>query len=87
MSTEPKKRKFVSPPPRRPPPRAPLTNPKSIIHVQESNDNIKLKIQQAKNFAVSQAQQDGCTANFRIFDSPYGNFLIPVIPTRQELGG
>lgn len=46
-----------------------------------------INIQRAKNFAVAQAQQEGCTANFRIFDSPFGNFLIPAIPTRAELSG
>lgn len=45
------------------------------------------RIQQAKNYAVAQAQQEGCTGNFKIFDSPFGNFLVPVIPTRAELGG
>ncbi|XAR53393.1 hypothetical protein NMG60_11021934 [Bertholletia excelsa] len=48
--------------------------------------NIHQRIQQAKSFAVAQAQQDGCMANFKIFDSPFGNFLVPVIPTRAELG-
>nr|GMC63494.1 uncharacterized protein LOC109186307 isoform X1 [Ipomoea batatas] len=45
------------------------------------------KIKQAKNLAVAQAQQEGSKGNFRIFDSPFGNFLVPVIPTRAELGG
>ncbi|KAL3532539.1 hypothetical protein ACH5RR_006060 [Cinchona calisaya] len=51
------------------------------------SSSINLKIQQAKNFAVAQAQQEGCTGNYRIFDSPFGNFLVPVIPTRAELSG
>lgn len=46
---------------------------------------VNLTIQQAKNLAVTQAQQDGSTGNFKIFDSPYGNFLVPVVPTRDEL--
>ncbi|WJX25991.1 hypothetical protein P8452_14975 [Trifolium repens] len=37
------------------------------------------------HFAITQAQQDGCTGNYRIFDSPYGNFLVPVVPTHAEL--
>lgn len=48
---------------------------------------IDLRIQQAKNHAIAQAQQDGSKANFKIFDSPFGNFLVPVVPTRAELGG
>ena len=43
------------------------------------------RIQQAKNFALAQAQQEGSTGNYRIFDSPFGNFLVPVVPTRAEL--
>lgn len=46
---------------------------------------VNLANQQAKNVAVTQAQQDGCTGQFRIFDSPFGNFLVPVIPTPAEL--
>ena len=45
------------------------------------------RIQQAKNNAVAQAQQDGTKGNFRIFDSPFGNFMVHVVPTRDELGG
>ncbi|GMN50643.1 hypothetical protein TIFTF001_019801 [Ficus carica] len=44
------------------------------------------RIQQAKHFAIAQAQQDGCTGNFRIFDSPFGNYFVPVVPTRKDLG-
>ena len=44
-------------------------------------------IQQARDYAVAQAQQDGCTGNFRVIDSPFENYLLPVIPTRAELGG
>ncbi|PRQ46715.1 hypothetical protein RchiOBHm_Chr2g0091981 [Rosa chinensis] len=42
-------------------------------------------IRQARDFAVAQAQQDGVLGNFKIFDSPFGNFLVPVIPTAKEL--
>ncbi|KAL2479891.1 Uncharacterized protein Adt_32857 [Abeliophyllum distichum] len=48
--------------------------------------SINIRIQQARDSAVAQAQQDGCTGNFRIFDSPYGNYLVPVIPTLADLG-
>ncbi|KAL8102484.1 hypothetical protein AgCh_027108 [Apium graveolens] len=49
------------------------------------NRGIDPKIQQARDCAVAQAQQDSCMGNFKIFDSPFGNFLVPVIPTREEL--
>ncbi|PWA70934.1 hypothetical protein CTI12_AA260290 [Artemisia annua] len=45
------------------------------------------RIQQAKNNAVAQVQQDGTKGNFRIFDSPFGNFMVPVVLTCAELGG
>ncbi|GLT61509.1 hypothetical protein SLA2020_342100 [Shorea laevis] len=46
-----------------------------------------VRVQQARNSAVAQAQKDGCTGNYKIFDSPFGNFLVPVVPSRAELGG
>ncbi|KAG6511166.1 hypothetical protein ZIOFF_029221 [Zingiber officinale] len=48
---------------------------------------VKIQIQQAKKFAVSQAQQEGCLGNYRSFDSPFGNYIVPVIPTRADLFG
>ncbi|RVW38353.1 hypothetical protein CK203_071210 [Vitis vinifera] len=48
---------------------------------------IHFRIEQARRHAVAQAQQEGCTANFKIFDSRFGNFLLPVIPTHAELNG
>nr|XP_010915176.2 uncharacterized protein LOC105040380 [Elaeis guineensis] len=45
------------------------------------------KVQQAKKFAVTQAQQEGCLGNYRSFDSPFGNYLVPVIPTHADLIG
>ncbi|KAH0970565.1 hypothetical protein GBA52_022721 [Prunus armeniaca] len=60
----------------------------SVTTVQEAqtiSSGINLRVQQAKNAAVAQAQQDGATGNFRIFDSPFGNYLVPVVPTSKEL--
>ncbi|KAK7314396.1 hypothetical protein VNO77_32918 [Canavalia gladiata] len=39
-------------------------------------------IQQAKYFAMAQAKEDGCTGNYRVFDSPFA----PTVPhyTHQE---
>ncbi|CAL9027769.1 unnamed protein product, partial [Prunus brigantina] len=58
------------------------------LQVQEAqtiSSGVNLRVQQAKNAAVAQAQQDGSTGNFRIFDSPFGNYLVPVVPTSKEL--
>ncbi|MBA0838881.1 hypothetical protein Goarm_004665 [Gossypium armourianum] len=59
------------------------TSSSRITGVQTSDIN-SFRIQQDKNFAVAQAQQDGCTGNFMKFDSWYGNFLVPVVPSRAE---
>ncbi|MBA0810366.1 hypothetical protein Gohar_002369, partial [Gossypium harknessii] len=59
------------------------TSTSRIPGVQTSDIN-SFRIQQDKNFAVAQAQQDGCTGNFMKFDSWYGNFLVPVVPSRAE---
>ncbi|KAJ4836463.1 hypothetical protein Tsubulata_028165 [Turnera subulata] len=89
------KRRKIHPPPSRgtvspPGPRTgnPPPNPISTSTATKPQTSIiNQKIQQAKNFAVAQAQHDGSTGNFRIFDSPFGNYLVPVVPTRAELGG
>ncbi|KAG9443212.1 hypothetical protein H6P81_019066 [Aristolochia fimbriata] len=43
------------------------------------------KVQQAKIFAVAQAQRDGCKGNFRSFNSHFGSYLLPIIPTLADL--
>ncbi|OMO58316.1 hypothetical protein COLO4_34733 [Corchorus olitorius] len=61
------------------------TSSLTVPGAQISDTNFR--IQQAKNFAVAQAQQDGCMGSFKTFDSQYGNFLVPVVPSRAELTG
>ncbi|KAG6411281.1 hypothetical protein SASPL_129359 [Salvia splendens] len=61
--------------------------PSKRIKTDPSISSSSKGIQQARDYAVAQAKQDGCTGNFRVFDSPFGNFLVPVIPTRAQLGG
>ncbi|KAJ8638641.1 hypothetical protein MRB53_012908 [Persea americana] len=61
----------------------PIHSAVQVIHVGRTD----LNVQQAKNLAVAQAQQEGCTGNFRSFDSQFGNFLVPVIPTEADLIG
>lgn len=58
-----------------------------VSEAQTSSGGVRLSssIQQARDYAVAQAQQDGVLGNFKIFDSPFGNFLVPVIPTAKEL--
>ncbi|KAG0485008.1 hypothetical protein HPP92_009087 [Vanilla planifolia] len=46
---------------------------------------IDANIQLAKKQAIDEALRDGCLGNFRSFDSQFGNFLLPVIPTEADL--
>ncbi|XP_076951047.1 uncharacterized protein LOC143624216 [Bidens hawaiensis] len=99
MEPETKKRKttFRRPPPRRSTavpsptekndPSLSTATPKPLVNVAQTGAMVDLRIQHAKNHAIAQAQQDASQANFKIFDSPFGNFLVPVVPTRAELGG
>ncbi|XP_031478380.1 uncharacterized protein LOC116249287 isoform X2 [Nymphaea colorata] len=41
--------------------------------------------QLAKLSAIEEAWKDGCTGSFKSFDSEFGNFLVPVIPTLDVL--
>ncbi|KAM6583295.1 hypothetical protein CsatB_010297 [Cannabis sativa] len=83
MAPEPKRRKLQPPPFRRIVAGSEERLDKSVPVAQIGNAN--LRIQQAKNFAISQAQQDGSTGNFKVFDSPFGNYFVPVVPTRKDL--
>ncbi|XWS69944.1 hypothetical protein CRYUN_Cryun03dG0006900 [Craigia yunnanensis] len=90
---EPKRRKIHKPPPRRTVSSPFSKTPKdakwrSSLTVPGSQTSaISFRIQQDKTFAVAQAKQDGCTGNFKKFDSQCGNFLVPVVPSRAELTG
>ncbi|KAI3757662.1 hypothetical protein L6452_05205 [Arctium lappa] len=95
MEPETKKRKVFRPPPRRVTPSpsgkkdhaVSASTIKPTVNVAQTRVVIDPRIQLAKNHAVAEAQKDGSKANFRIFDSPFGNYLVPVVPTRAELGG
>ncbi|OEL20033.1 hypothetical protein BAE44_0018947, partial [Dichanthelium oligosanthes] len=39
------------------------------------------KVREAKRFAVLQAQREGCIGSYKSFDSLFGNYLVPVIPS------
>ncbi|XVE54182.1 hypothetical protein DITRI_Ditri03aG0060000 [Diplodiscus trichospermus] len=91
---EPKRRKIHKPPPRRTVTSTASKTPKdakstaiSLTVPRAQINGISFRIQEAKNFAIAQTQQDGCTGNFKILDSQYGNFLVPVVPSRAELTG
>ncbi|CAN0901458.1 hypothetical protein LINGRAHAP2_LOCUS21435 [Linum grandiflorum] len=52
-----------------------------------NNKNVRVdpKIEQGKKCAVAEAQKDRCTGNYKIFDSPFENYLLPVVPSRADL--
>ncbi|KAL5226372.1 hypothetical protein ABZP36_014637 [Zizania latifolia] len=41
------------------------------------------KVREAKRFAVFQAQHEGCLGSYKSFDSLFGNYLVPVIPSND----
>ncbi|XP_008657241.1 uncharacterized protein [Zea mays] len=41
------------------------------------------KVREAKRFAVLEAQHEGCLGSYKSFDSLFGNYLVPVIPTND----
>eukprot|EP01018_Ginkgo_biloba_P002164 Gb_36301 [translate_table: standard] len=49
-----------------------------VLSKQKYNE---ISLQQARRFAVVQAKAMGATGNFKSFDSHFGNYLVPVIPT------
>lgn len=69
-----------------PPNRKKVEGPESMPP-QIQSSNVDLRIKQAMNHAVAEANQDACTGNFKAFQSPFGNYLVPVIPTRAKLDG
>lgn len=71
----PARRAFIQPPKRR------ATDTTAVVIAQTSS------VIQERDAAVAQARQDKTTGNFRIFDSPFRNFLVPVIPTLADLAG
>ncbi|CAN1167392.1 hypothetical protein LINPERHAP2_LOCUS27215 [Linum perenne] len=95
MAPQPKRRKIKQPPnkesssgSKNPKDEAAIRNATAEIGLSCGNNvraDSMIRIQQSKNFAVSEAQKDGCTGNYKIFDSPFGNFLLPVVPTREDL--
>lgn len=83
MSSEPKRRKIDGEPP------APVARSAFIQPPKRratDSTSAQTSLIHDRNAAVAQAQQDGWTGSFRIFDSPFRNFLVPVIPTPAELG-
>jgi len=41
------------------------------------------KVREAKRRAILQAQHEGCLGSYRSFDSIFGNYLVPVIPSND----
>lgn len=82
--------KFKPPPNRKrvePPPSSSLSE--NIDRDRDGRMRIPMgqtnNVKKAQNYAMVEAHQDGCTGNFRTFESVFGNYLVPVIPSRAEL--
>ncbi|PUZ54850.1 hypothetical protein GQ55_5G164400 [Panicum hallii var. hallii] len=39
------------------------------------------KVREAKRLVILQAQHEGCLGSYKSFDSVFGNYLVPVIPS------
>ncbi|PHT39435.1 putative GTP-binding protein OBGM, mitochondrial [Capsicum baccatum] len=72
----PGRREFIQPPKKR------TTDTTSVIATTQTSSLIK-----ERDVALTQAKLDKATGNFRVFDSPFRNFLVPVIPTLADLTG
>ncbi|KAK9947851.1 hypothetical protein M0R45_003451 [Rubus argutus] len=72
----PKRRKIAEPPSqsRRDVSKGTVATSVTVSEAQTSSGGVSLisSIQQGRDFAVAQAQQDGVLGNFKIFDSPFG---------------
>nr|ACG40910.1 hypothetical protein [Zea mays] len=86
----PPKRRKIEPPRRTRPSQVTIDN-KSVS--SSSNSSTPLgslparvdlnKVREAKRFAVLEAQHEGCLGSYKSFDSLFGNYLVPVIPTND----
>ncbi|TQE02366.1 hypothetical protein C1H46_012005 [Malus baccata] len=59
------------------------TSVTTVPESQSTSAGLNLRIVQAKNAAVAQAQKDGATGSYRIFDSPFKDYLVRVNPHCQ----
>ncbi|XP_066309892.1 uncharacterized protein [Miscanthus floridulus] len=85
----PPKQRKIDPPRRARPSQVTLDKDKSVASSNSSSIPGSLparvdlnKLREAKRFAVLQAQHEGCRS-YESFDSLFGNYLVPVIPTND----
>jgi hypothetical protein len=41
------------------------------------------KVRETKRLVILQAQHEGCLGSYKSFDSVFGNYLVPVIPSND----
>jgi len=58
--------------------RPPECYAEDVLSPQKSYE---ISVQQFRRSAIAQAQAVGAPGNFKRFDSQFGNYLVPVIPT------
>ncbi|CAN6680944.1 unnamed protein product [Malus baccata var. baccata] len=49
-----------------------------VLPPVENKSRVGTSVTTAKNAAVAQAQKDGATGSYRIFDSPFKDYLVRV---------
>ncbi|KAK8453639.1 hypothetical protein SEVIR_5G316500v4 [Setaria viridis] len=85
----PLKRRKIEPPRRTRPSQVTLDKDKSAASSNSSVSGVLParvdlnKVREAKRFVVLQAQHEGCLGSYKSFDSLFGNYLVPVIPSND----
>ncbi|WVZ68871.1 hypothetical protein U9M48_017752 [Paspalum notatum var. saurae] len=86
----PPKRRKIEPPRRARPSQATLLDKDKLAASSNSSVSGMLparvdlnKVREAKRFVVLQAQHEGCLGSYKSFDSLFGNYLVPIIPSKD----
>ncbi|GJN17714.1 hypothetical protein PR202_gb04807 [Eleusine coracana subsp. coracana] len=89
-ATPPPKRRKIEPPRRNRPSQVAVDKDKLAAPSSSSSVPGALparvdlnKVSEAKRFAILQAQHEGCLGSYKSFDSHFGNYLVPVIPSND----
>ncbi|PAN28587.1 hypothetical protein PAHAL_5G163900 [Panicum hallii] len=83
----PPKRRKIEPPRRTRPSQVTLDKDKSATSSNSSVSGVVAvrvdlnKVREAKRLVILQAQHEGCLGSYKSFDSVFGNYLVPVIPS------
>ncbi|XP_039813538.1 uncharacterized protein LOC120676349 [Panicum virgatum] len=85
----PPKRRKIEPPRRTRPSQVTLDKDKSASSSNPSVSGVLPvrvdlnKVRETKRLVILQAQHEGCLGSYKSFDSVFGNYLVPVIPSND----